>query len=152
MIYSVEVAAVLTPSDTWNTSGETSHTFTVSSVSSSIVGKDFEIRLILDTNTATSTPTIKSVTAEAISAESRGEFQLELDAGSIGDGDRATAKALAALTTLAATRPLTTFVDPWGTEEEHEAGTSRTVRVLAVELPETGAESQAFATVVLREE
>ncbi|REK25914.1 MAG: hypothetical protein DWQ40_00385 [Actinobacteria bacterium] len=150
--YSIEGAAFVTVSDTWDTDNETSHTFTVSTSGSSVVGKDFEIRLLLNSTDSSATPTVKSVTAEAISAESRTEYQLEIDAGSIGDGDRATAAALDTLATLAATRTLTTFVDPWGTVEEYEAGVSKTVRVLAVEVPEVGAESQAFATVILREE
>lgn len=150
LAYSVEGGSFTTHADTWSTDGETSHTFTISSTSASVVGRDFELRIILNSTDSTKTPTIRSITAEAVSAEKRLQWQLELDAGSYESGERATSSVLSDLDTIAGTTDIVTFSDPWQVDE-FTAPETYAVRIVLANTPETGAESEAWGTVILRQ-
>lgn len=151
LAYAVEGGSFTTHADT--VTGDdttTAHTFAISDSSSSVIGRDFELRIILNSTDTTKTPTIRSITAEAMSAENRLEWELEVDAGQAEDGERATPAALADLDTIAATNTIVAFSDPWQ-KDDYSTAASHSVRVLAVETVEANSESLAFGRVILRE-
>ena len=157
--YSVEGGAFTAVSGTHNTTGATAYTWTVSSSAASVVGSDFELRLVLGNGgtgaaTATTSPSIRSVTARAIAAEKQRSWVLELDAGSFVSGrggyaDRS-ADALASFRAWAEAQGVVKFSNPWD-GEEWDSSTDYEVVVEQALLVPADPEGEPFLQVQLRE-
>lgn len=128
--------------------GATSKTFVASTASTSIVGREFELRLTL-AGTSTATPTVRSVAAMVTGAAHLEEWVVELD---MSDVDSPSSQAgwdmIDRLRTLASDQQVVTFVNPW--EQRGVDGADMIpVRVMDVILPQ-GGRQDAYATVRLR--
>lgn len=107
---------------TWDTDGETSHTWTASTSTTSLVGRDFELVIHPVTTSSAATATILSVTARALPIERQRLFRLELDTGtwpgqSAGYSPRSS-DILADLRAIGESNVLASFSNPWEGEEQ----------------------------------
>ena len=142
--YSVEGGTVTAVSGQLATTGATTNTWTVSSDTGNVTGKDFELRLTVDSDAASETPTIRSVTARAAAAAKQRTWYLETDAGtsdagSGGDSVRA-ADVLTDIDTIAQYAGVCLFTNPWGAREEWDSAETHQVIVEKVGLvaPDNG--------------
>lgn len=128
--------------------GATSHTFVGSTPSTSIIGREFELKLTLN-GTSTATPTVRSVAAVVTGAAHLEEWVMEVDCSDIDSvGGQAGWDVIDRLRGLAASQQVVTFTNPWeqrGTDGADEIP----VRVLDVILPQ-GERRDAYATVRVR--
>jgi len=132
---------------TASTTGLTSYTWTVSAsgaAANQVTGYDFELQLGMSTAASTSTPKIREIFAEAISAQKRRGIELDVDVSSAQVGNASSGTQL--LSKLAAAAEYTGGVvnlkDPWGIGP-NEAAVSREGMV---ELMSGGAD-QSVATL-----
>jgi hypothetical protein len=107
-------------SGTHNTAGATTYRWAASSYTSSLTGYGFELRIGLSTTASASTPTVRSITARAISANKRRVWQLLLDpstfvGGQAGAAPRS-ADTLTDLRAVATTAGVALFTNPWDGE------------------------------------
>jgi len=129
----------------------TSHTWTVSAVSgpTNVTFKELEIRMLLLTTSSTATPTLRSVTVEALPIEREVLVELLLDAGTAETGANTADQTLADLATIAGTDKLWTFSDPWLVRDATAAETMD-VMIERLSIPDESAGEQATARMLLR--
>jgi len=133
---------------THDTDGATSKTFVASDASTSIIGREFELKLTLN-GTSTATPTVRSVTAVVTGAAHLEEWVMELDVSDINSpGSQAGWNLIDSLRSLAATQQVVTFTNPWE-QRDVDAADTIPVRVLDVIVPQ-GGRQDAYATVRVR--
>lgn len=141
--YSVEGGSYAAISGADSTDNDTTYTWTVSSDTGNVVGKDFSIQLIPDTTDNTATVTIRSITARATSAAKQRSWILELDIGTTDLGTGGTAPrssdVLADVRSIAEYSGLCLFTNPWDSEDWDAASTYQVLveQVRLVE-PENG--------------
>lgn len=138
--WSADGAAFTDHSTTWDTDGETSKTFTVSTNSSTVKGDTFNIRLTLATTAAANTPTVAQVTARFASAQKYIEWRLLVDMapGHASEGQaRDPRLTIPNLNTQVASNTIQQFKDPWQVPENTAAETFD-VWVLPSSTPQIG--------------
>ena len=137
--YSVNGGAFATHATTSGTDGATVHTFTVSDNSASVVGEDFNIRVLPKNIVTNSTVTIREVTARVASAQKYIEWRLQLDmkgTGGAREGSPRDARlTIPELNGQIVSNAVQAFSDPWQVPEG-TAAESFDVWVLPSETPE----------------
>lgn len=142
--YSAEGGTFTAVSGQASTTGITTFTWTISSDTGNVTGKDFEFRLTLDSDAATETPTIRSITARATAASKQRTWFLETDAGTTDTGSEGdsvrSADVLADVDTISQYAGVCLFTNPWGAKEEWDAAETHQVIVEKVLLvtPDSG--------------
>lgn len=117
----VEGATAAAVTGTYDTDGQTAYTWTVSSATASVVGREFELFLIPKTTATANTPTIRSVAARCMGAERQRSWVLELDPGTWGNLSEGyaprSADTLADMKAIGEANGLVKFTNPWDGEE-----------------------------------
>jgi hypothetical protein len=153
---SVQVAYALdgdttftTISDTWITDGETSHSFTLSTVAVPVQGYKINVRLILKTTSTSYTPTIREVMVRGRSASRVRTWALAVDVGNPARGDQMSHAKIDEINALSLGGPVT-FSNPWENRsyDSPDSATCDIVSVSGAWEQKTGA---SFAWVRLRE-
>lgn len=97
-----------------STTNAKKHQFRVSTVSGgTVIGRRFELRLILTSTDEDATPTIRSWTARFHSAAHEREITMVIDFGTDDDGSHRTDKIISDLKALIAAQTLVNLVLPW---------------------------------------
>ena len=132
----------------------TRYLWKVSDSDASVTGEDFELQLGLASSSSASTPTVRSVTARAVSAEKQRGWILELDSGTFasGRGGRAARSSdlLADFRAWCEASGIVKFTDPWD-GEEWDSPTEYEVIVEQALVVEADPEGEPFIQVQLWE-
>jgi hypothetical protein len=147
--YAVDRGSFVAATGTHNVDGATTFTFTISSTATTVIGREFELRLHLDTDQTTNTPTIREVSARATGAAHTLEWILQLDTSDIKSGFESSDVLINALNTLATNRAVVSFSDPWQNRESDDPETFD-VTVEEVVTPASQSSDPPAATVRLR--
>ena len=149
---SIEGAAFAALTGTFDTDDLTTYTWTASDNAASLVGKDFDIRLLPRTTDTAVSPTVRSITARAIAADHQCEWTLELDmgtrdSGSVGHQPRAS-DLLGHLEAIGTAGVVGLFTNPWEVEEWDAPSTHD---VTVTEVLSSHEEGPGIAVLKLRE-
>jgi len=144
--YSLDGGSYVAVSGTMG-SGETSHTWIVSSSSSTVRGVEVEYKLKVTSGSSATSPKVVSLTSESVGSEDRLEWVMAVDVGESQVQDGRT--VLAALNSLKTDHDVVEFTDPWQKADTDSPDTFD-VTVEEVQLPAEQDDGLPVAVVRVR--
>ena len=146
--------AFATVTGTDNVDDVTSFTWTASSSTSTVTGRDFELELTFASTVSTATPTIRSVTVRAMGVQVQRSWIVELDAASYWASSEGRAPASADLLSdgraVATAGGVVKFTNVWD-GDEYDGGTDYDVMVEQAVMVEAEPEGDPYFALQLRE-